>query len=304
MGFLKNIKGIFNTKALGEAVIEAHLTTYFAFKEAYPGLNEHRLLAKVLVERVKLLAKMNRMPMADENVRMEHAITETALMSVLDPPDSATALGLYSLPKERPDILERHPEFLRQYQRLMKPAMEAHAAGTFADLYAKTNPKIAEAGSDQRSAERSVKLAPADDTLEQGTPSEQRPPSPDISAMKVPLRGFSCGEAFMVFLKDVPSTNREATIPKVVASSFKGRPEMLVAISAQRIFVDKPPYLTFVAFKPEWGVLNGPTEQFLEDDDFFLRQAILQIRQFQGLENTPVIEIDLKNKSYIGVFEI
>ena len=141
MGFFKNIQGIFNTKALGEAVVEAHLTSYFALRQLHPELSEHLLLAKMLVERVKLFAKVNRMPMADEKVRMEYAIKETALMSVLDPPRSAKALGLYSLSKERPDIFQKHPEFLREYQQLMKPAMDAHAAGTFSELYKTKNPK-------------------------------------------------------------------------------------------------------------------------------------------------------------------
>jgi len=140
MGFFKNILGIFDTKALGEAVVEAHLTAYFAQRQLNPGLSEHLLLAKVLVERVKLLAKTSGLPMANEQVRMEYAIKETALMAVLDPPHSATALGLYSLSKERPDIFEKHPEFLQQYQRLLKPAMDAHGAGTFAALYKAKNP--------------------------------------------------------------------------------------------------------------------------------------------------------------------
>lgn len=88
-----------------------------------------------------MFAKVNRMPMANEKVFMEHVIKETALMSVLDPPNSAKALGLCTLSKERPDIFAKHPEFLREYQQLMKPAMDAHAAGTFSELYDKTNPR-------------------------------------------------------------------------------------------------------------------------------------------------------------------
>ncbi len=141
MGFFKNIRGIFDTKALGEAVVEAHLTSYFALRQLHPELTEHLLLAKVFVERAKLFAKVNNMPMANEKVFMEHSIKETALMSVLDPPNSAKALGLCTLSRERPDIFAKHPEFLSEYQQLMKPAMDAHAAGTFSELYNKTNPR-------------------------------------------------------------------------------------------------------------------------------------------------------------------
>lgn len=141
MGFFKNIRGIFDTKALGEAVVEAHLTSYFALRQLHPELSEHLLLAKVMVERAKLFAKVNRMPMANEKVFMEHAIKETALMSVLDPPNSAKALGLCTLSRERPDIFAKHPEFLREYQQLMKSAMDAHAAGTFTESYNKRNPR-------------------------------------------------------------------------------------------------------------------------------------------------------------------
>ncbi|OGA06359.1 MAG: hypothetical protein A2W68_02580 [Betaproteobacteria bacterium RIFCSPLOWO2_02_64_14] len=63
MGFFKNIQGIFNTKALGEAVVEAHLTSYFALRQLHPELTEHLLLSNVLVERVKLFSKVNEMPM-------------------------------------------------------------------------------------------------------------------------------------------------------------------------------------------------------------------------------------------------
>ena len=139
MGFFKNIRGIFDTKALGEAVVEAHLTSYFALRQLHPELTEHLLLAKVFAERAKLFAKVNRMPMANENIFMEHAIKETALMSVLDSPNSAKALGLCTLSRERADIFAKYPEFLREYQQLMKPAMDAHAAGTFSELYKTKN---------------------------------------------------------------------------------------------------------------------------------------------------------------------
>ena len=141
MGLFKNIRGIFDTKALGEAVIDAHLTSYSALRQMHPEISEHLLLAKVMVERAKVFAKVNNMPMANEEVFMEHAVKETALMSVLDPPNSAKALALCILSKERPDIFAKHPEFLREYQQLMKPAMDAHAAGTFSAMYNKRNPR-------------------------------------------------------------------------------------------------------------------------------------------------------------------
>lgn len=135
------------------------------------------------------------------------------------------------------------------------------------------------------------------------TATQQRPPSPDISVMKAPLRAFMCGEAALFFNKDVPSARNETIIPKVVASSIQGKPEKTIVISAQRILSDKPPYLTMVASKPEWAVLDGPSERFFEDDDFFLREAIWQIREFQGLTMHPVVEIDLRSKSPIGIFD-
>ncbi len=139
MGFFKSIRSIFDTRALGEAVVEAHLTSYFALRRLHPELSEHLLLARVFVERAKLFAKVTRMPMADEDVFMEHAIQETAVMSVLDPPNSAKALGLCTLSRERPDIFAEYPEFLREYKHLMEPAMDAHAAGTFSELYRTKN---------------------------------------------------------------------------------------------------------------------------------------------------------------------
>jgi len=142
MGLLKNLRGIFDTKALGESVVEAVLVSYFAIKEVHPELSEHLLLAKVFVERAKLFAKMHSLAMADEKVFMDHAIKETTLMSVLDPPTSAKALGLYTLSRERPDIFEQHPKFLMEYQQLMKPAINAHSSGTFSELYNKKNPEM------------------------------------------------------------------------------------------------------------------------------------------------------------------
>ncbi len=130
-----------------------------------------------------------------------------------------------------------------------------------------------------------------------------RPPVPDTSAVKSPVRGFTCGSAAIFFLRDVPSIDRRTTIPKVVLSSLNGKTAGVVVVCAQRVFTGKPPYLTIAASNPEWAVLDGPTERFFEDDDFFLRTAIWQIRQLQGLTNQPVVEIDLKNRSPIGVFD-
>lgn len=71
------------------------------------------------------------------------ALTETHLFSVLDYPNSIRALGLYMVYKERPDIIEKHPEFEAEYGRLIEPVLRAQQDGTFLEWYKRKNPKLA-----------------------------------------------------------------------------------------------------------------------------------------------------------------
>ncbi|MEE9584673.1 MAG: hypothetical protein V3W51_04250 [Candidatus Brocadiales bacterium] len=65
--------------------------------------------------------------------------TETMQFSILDPPDSMRALGLYMIYKECP---REYLKYVREYNKLMEPVTEARENETFMDIYRQKNPRI------------------------------------------------------------------------------------------------------------------------------------------------------------------
>ncbi len=142
MGFLRNIRGIFNPKLMGEEIVDTQLRTYQQCKRANPDLEEHEVLANVWFSRRKTLEQFTGQRTDDQTLSLL-AFTETHLFSVLDYPDSVRALGLYMVNKERPDIIAQHPEFETEYGRLVEPVLRAQQDGTFPEWYQRKNPKLA-----------------------------------------------------------------------------------------------------------------------------------------------------------------
>lgn len=44
MGFLRNIRGIFNTKLMGEEIVDTQIGIYQQYKRSNPYFEEHELL--------------------------------------------------------------------------------------------------------------------------------------------------------------------------------------------------------------------------------------------------------------------
>jgi len=142
MGFLRNIRGIFNTKLMGEEIVDRQLRAYERYKRFGPHLEDHELLAKVWLSRQKAREQYMSQKTDDHTLNLL-AFTETHLFSVLDYPKSIRALGLYTVYKERLDIIEQHPEFAEEYGELVEPALRARLEGTFMEWYKRKNPKLA-----------------------------------------------------------------------------------------------------------------------------------------------------------------
>ncbi len=65
--------------------------------------------------------------------------TETMDYSILWPPHSVRALGLYMVHRECPKEYLKH---IKEYTALMAPVTEAKKNGTFMDIYKQMNPRI------------------------------------------------------------------------------------------------------------------------------------------------------------------
>lgn len=141
MSLLKNIRGIFNTKVMGEEIVDTQVRMYQQFKQSNPHLEEHELLANVWRSRRKAL-ELSISQKTDDETLNQLAFTETHLFSVLDYPNSIRALGLYIVYKERPDIIGKHPEFQAELDRLLKPVFRAQDDGAFLKWYQRKNPKL------------------------------------------------------------------------------------------------------------------------------------------------------------------
>ncbi len=140
MGALwNNLRGILNGKVLAEEVIRTIEVMYEGERQMNRAANEHQLLAYVLARRMKHHAMFSRGPTPSDEALMEEAAKETAMFSILGYPKSVRALGLYVIARERPDLIDRYPEFLGEYGQLTRPAKEAVDNGRFQDLYRSKN---------------------------------------------------------------------------------------------------------------------------------------------------------------------
>jgi hypothetical protein len=131
-GFLRTL---YDDKALGLAIIRKQEEIFEKQRQLFPGHDPHTWLAQVWLS---WMAAGGKNP-NDPALQMA-AYAETGLFACLPIPDCATALGLYILYKERPYIIERHPEFAERYSRIMAPVFEATNNGMMGQLYRRRNP--------------------------------------------------------------------------------------------------------------------------------------------------------------------
>jgi hypothetical protein len=139
MGIGDFFKNLFDTELIGQEIVNAQVKAYERHKQRFPQAEPHELLACTWLSRQKAsLRNVN-----EPNIQIL-AYTETYLCACVPPSQCARALGLYTVYKERPDIIENYPAFSEEYSRLMKPVFEAQQNGTLSDLYSKYNPQMAE----------------------------------------------------------------------------------------------------------------------------------------------------------------
>ncbi|MBN2183592.1 MAG: hypothetical protein JW715_16905 [Sedimentisphaerales bacterium] len=139
MGLGKFFSCLFDSELLGHEIVNAQVKAYERHKQRFPQAEPHELLACTWLSRQKArLQNVN-----NPNMQMV-SYTETFIFACVPPSQCARALGLYTVYKERPDIIGNYPAFTEEYSRLMEHVFEAQQNGTIYDLYSKYNPRMAE----------------------------------------------------------------------------------------------------------------------------------------------------------------
>jgi hypothetical protein len=139
MGLGDFFKSLFDAEVLGEEIIRAQVKAYERHKQRFPEAEPHELLACTWLSRQTASLRNT-----NEPATQIAAYTETYLCACVPPPQCARALGLYTVYKERPDIIENYPKFSYEYTCLMEPVFKAQKEKTLHELYRKYNPRMAE----------------------------------------------------------------------------------------------------------------------------------------------------------------
>jgi len=143
MGLFDAFKQVYNQEVLGEQTVEAVVTVFLKAQKARPYEEPHESLASTWLHRMKLMGHDVRQPDI-----VEIAMRETFLHACIRPPLCARSLGLYFLYKENPQILNKYPKFVEEYNALIGPVLETQENGSILELYSKFNPKLAKLASE------------------------------------------------------------------------------------------------------------------------------------------------------------
>ena len=115
-------KSLVNTEVMGEEIVKSIIHLYEQTARYNPGDDTHDLLLKTYLARLRA----RRINIDDERVLIS-AMADIELPAQLPAGKNIKALALYCLFKERPDIIEAHPKFAAEYERLMAPLLETSA---------------------------------------------------------------------------------------------------------------------------------------------------------------------------------
>ena len=137
MGFIRFFRSLANPKILGEEVIDSIEKSSYKFGEQMKGEDIHYVLANVWLKRRMLHGEK-----VNNELGQTIAMNETYLFACVPPPMCAKALGIYMIKKEAPQVIEKHPDFLEEYNRIMAPVIKAVDDGTIDSLYKKYNPHL------------------------------------------------------------------------------------------------------------------------------------------------------------------
>jgi hypothetical protein len=138
MGLGSFLKSLVSPETMGDEIISLQERAYREAQRMYPGADPHMLLAQVWLSR---MAAHGKDPM-DETLQTV-AFSETMQFSCVAPPNNVRALALYFIYKERPDVIQNHPKFGQEFDRLMAPVMAAIQGGGMDTLYQRYNPQMA-----------------------------------------------------------------------------------------------------------------------------------------------------------------
>ena len=139
MGFGNILKGMFDSRAMGNEVVSSQATFYAKIANHSPMLEPHLILAELWLARRAGLGG-NKNP-SEETKTV--ALSSTLIFACLPFPQNARALGLYFLYQERPDVIQSYPEFSQEYEILISPVVEAQNSNRLESLYARYNPRMA-----------------------------------------------------------------------------------------------------------------------------------------------------------------
>lgn len=137
MGIIRFFRSLANPKVLGEEIIDSIEKSFFKYNEKMKGEDIHWILAHVWLRRRRFYGEKFNNELSEAT-----AMNETFLFACIPPPMCAKALGIYMIRKEAPQVIEKHPEFLEEFNRIMAPVLEAADDGSIDSLYKKYNPNL------------------------------------------------------------------------------------------------------------------------------------------------------------------
>jgi len=126
MSLWKNIKGIWDPQARAESLIEIQVSGYKRFQESYPDRDPNFWLAQTL----------NQRHLTWSRGEFEDCLTITTEFSVLQGDLAPTAMGIFILSMEQPDLAAEYEE---KFGVLMTPVHEMKESGEFDTFWRTTN---------------------------------------------------------------------------------------------------------------------------------------------------------------------
>ncbi len=138
MGIGRFFKSLVNPEVMGEEIIALQEKAYGEAQKMYPGADPHLLLAQVWLSRMAAQG-------VNPNDQKYHtvAFSETMQFACVPPPRNVRALDHYFIYKERPDIIEKYPQFGTEFAQIMAPIFVAMENGQMDSLYSRLNPQMA-----------------------------------------------------------------------------------------------------------------------------------------------------------------
>lgn len=140
MRMMRSKYDAFNQAAVAKRILSITSEIYEKVRSERPDKDEHFYLATTWLRRFFSCkqAYQHGKKLSDEELG-NLSWTETINFSILTPPNSVRAMGLYMVYKECPKEYLKH---VKEYNTLMALVTEVKKNGTFMDFYKQMNPRI------------------------------------------------------------------------------------------------------------------------------------------------------------------